>query len=119
MKGSEKVTYRDDTPITDEDKRKLQSAISAGKIDIVAQTVATWLREKKQGEDVREALAQWVIYTAKIIHYFGENDSETVSGPSHEDLKNLNSKINRIVLGVDHETIKLVVLEILKEEGVI
>lgn len=31
----------------------------------------------------------------------------------------LNARINRIVLGIDHDTIKLVVREILKEEGVI
>lgn len=63
------MTYRDDTPITDEDKRKLQRDISAGEIDIVAQTVATWLREKMHGKDVRESLAQWIIYTTRIAQY--------------------------------------------------
>lgn len=63
------MTYRDDTPITDEDKRKLQRDISAGEIDVVAQTVATWLREKMHGKDVRESLAQWIIYTTRIAQY--------------------------------------------------
>lgn len=69
MKGSEKVTYRDKTPITDEDIRKLTSNVSVGDVDRVAQTVAKWLREKMYGKDVRESLAQWALFTAKIAEY--------------------------------------------------
>ena len=70
------MTYRDDTPITDEDKRKLQRDVSAGEIDIVAQTVATWLREKMHGKDVRESLAQWIIYTTRIAQYLINDEQE-------------------------------------------
>ncbi len=70
------MTYRDDTPITDEDKRKLQRDVSAGEIDVVAQTVATWLREKMHGKDVRESLAQWIIYTTRIAQYLINDEQE-------------------------------------------
>ncbi len=45
--------------------------------------------------------------------------SKPVNVVSQQDINNLNKKINRIILGVDHDTIKLVVREILKEEGVV
>ena len=48
------MTYRDNTPITQEDLKKLQRDISVGDVEKVAQTVATWLREKMYGKDVRE-----------------------------------------------------------------
>lgn len=76
MKGSEKVTYRDNTPITQEDLKKLQRDISVGDVEKVAQTVATWLREKMYGKDVREALAQWAIYTSRIAQYLINDEQE-------------------------------------------
>ncbi len=76
MKGSEKVTYRDNTPITQEDLKKLQRDISVGDVEKVAQTVATWLREKMYGKDVRETLAQWAIYTARIAQYLINDEQE-------------------------------------------
>lgn len=45
--------------------------------------------------------------------------SKPANVASQQDINNLNNKINRIILGIDHDTIKLVVREILKEEGVI
>ncbi len=45
--------------------------------------------------------------------------SKPVNVVSQQDINDLNNKINRITLGIDHETIRLVVREILKEEGVI
>ena len=76
MKGSEKVTYRDNTPITQEDLKKLQRDISVGDVEKVAQTVATWLREKMYGKDVRETLAQWAVYTARIAQYLINDEQE-------------------------------------------
>jgi len=76
LKGSEKVTYRDNTPITQEDLKKLQRDISVGDVEKVAQTVATWLREKMYGKDVRETLAQWAIYTARIAQYLINDEQE-------------------------------------------
>lgn len=42
------MAYRDDTPITDEDVKELQTMMSIGDVDKSAQKVATWLREKKK-----------------------------------------------------------------------
>lgn len=76
MKGSEKVTYRDNTPITQEDLKKLQRDISVGDVEKVAQTVATWLREKMYGVATREAMAQWAIYTSRIAQYLINDEQE-------------------------------------------
>ena len=70
------MTYRDNTPITQEDLKKLQRDISVGDVEKVAQTVATWLREKMYGKDVRETLAQWAIYTARIAQYLINDEQE-------------------------------------------
>lgn len=50
---------------------------------------------------------------------FAELEMKIEGQKPQESVSELNKKINRIVLGVDHETIKQVVFEILKEEGVI
>lgn len=47
-----------------------------GDVEKVAQTVATWLREKMYGKDVRETLAQWAIYTARIAQYLINDEQE-------------------------------------------
>ena len=70
------MTYRDNTPITQEDLKKLQRDISVGDVEKVAQTVATWLREKMYGKDVRETLAQWAVYTARIAQYLINDEQE-------------------------------------------
>lgn len=70
------MTYRDNTPITQEDLETLKRDISVGDVEKVAQTVATWLREKMYGKDVREALAQWAIYTARIAQYLINDEQE-------------------------------------------
>lgn len=70
------MTYRDNTPITQEDLKKLQRDISVGDVEKVAQIVATWLREKMYGKDVRETLAQWAIYTARIAQYLINDEQE-------------------------------------------
>lgn len=41
-----------------------------------SQTVATWLCEKMYGKDVRETLAQWAIYTARIAQYLINDEQE-------------------------------------------
>ncbi|ASR40608.1 hypothetical protein [Ligilactobacillus agilis] len=63
------MSYRDDTPITEDDVSKLDKEISVGNVDQVAFQVAAWLREKMYGSDVREALAQWTLFNAKITEY--------------------------------------------------
>lgn len=45
--------------------------------------------------------------------------SKPVNVVSQQDINDLDNKIKRIILGIDHDTIKMVVREILKEEGVI
>lgn len=49
----------------------------------------------------------------------GQKPQGSADAVSQESVSELNKKINRIILGVDHETIKTVVFEILKDEGVI
>ena len=70
------MTYRDNTPITQEDLKKLQRDISVGDVEKVAQTVATWLREKMYGVATREAMAQWAIYTSRIAQYLINDEQE-------------------------------------------
>lgn len=69
------MSYRDDTPITEDDVSKLDKEISVGNVDQVAFQVAAWLREKMYGNDVREALAQWTIFTAKIAEYLVNDET--------------------------------------------
>lgn len=63
------MAYRDNTPITAEDVESLSKIISVGNVDQVALQVAKWLREKMYGTDVRESLAQWTLFSAKISEY--------------------------------------------------
>ena len=69
------MAYRDNTPITAEDIESLSKVISVGNVDQVALQVAKWLREKMYGNDVREALAQWTIFTAKITEYLFNDEA--------------------------------------------
>lgn len=69
------MAYRDNTPITQEDVESLSKVISVGNVDQVALQVAKWLREKMYGNDVREALAQWTIFTAKIAEYLVNDEA--------------------------------------------
>lgn len=69
------MVYRDNTPITAEDVESLSKVISVGNVDQVALQVAKWLREKMYGNDVREALAQWTIFTAKIAEYLFNDEA--------------------------------------------
>lgn len=69
------MVYRDNTPITAEDVESLSKVISVGNVDQVALQVAKWLREKMYGNDVREALAQWTIFTAKIAEYLVNDEA--------------------------------------------
>lgn len=69
------MAYRDNTPITAEDVESLSKVISVGNVDQVALQVAKWLREKMYGDDVREALAQWTIFTAKIAEYLVNDEA--------------------------------------------
>lgn len=69
------MAYRDNTPITAEDVESLSKIISVGNVDQVSLQVAKWLREKMYGNDVREALAQWTIFTAKIAEYLVNDEA--------------------------------------------
>lgn len=106
------VKYDDDTPLT----KRLQTMAE----------IVDAIRHKKNGKDVRESIAQlgeYVVNTVAEIDYLksakDNNKDELKAFATKQDLDVLDKKINRIVLGIDHETIKLIVLEILKEEGVI
>lgn len=77
-----------------------------------------------QGKAYRDHLNRnWKAGNDKLASLEDRIENMTPSKPvnvvSQQDIKKLNNKINRIVLGIDHDTIKLVVREILKEEGVI
>lgn len=106
------VKYDDDTPLT----KRLQTMAE----------IVDAIRHKKNGKDVRESIAQlgeYVVNTiAEIDHLKSPKDNnkdELKAFVTKQDLDVLDKKINRIVLGIDHETISLIVREILKEEGVI
>lgn len=77
-----------------------------------------------QGKAYRDHLDRnWKAGNDKLAFLENKIENMTPSKPvnvvSQQDINDLNNKINRIILGIDHETIKLVVREILKEEGVI
>ncbi|KRL84609.1 hypothetical protein [Ligilactobacillus apodemi] len=105
------VKYDDDTPIT----KRLRT---------MAEIVEA-IRHKKNGKDVRESIAQlgeYVVATISEIEHLKsakDNKDELKNFVTKQDLDVLDKKIKRIILGIDHDTIKLVVREILKEEGVI
>lgn len=106
------VKYDDDTPLT----KKLRT---------MAEIVEA-IRHKKNGKAVRESVAQLgecVVATVSEINIpkapKDDNKEELKNFVTKQDLDVLDKKIKRITLGIDHETIKLVVREILKEEGVI
>lgn len=106
------VKYDDDTLLT----KKLRT---------MAEIVEA-IRHKKNGKAVRESVAQLgecVVATVSEINIpeapKDDNKEELENFVTKQDLDVLDKKIKRITLGIDHETIKLVVREILKEEGVI
>lgn len=77
-----------------------------------------------QGKAYRDHLNRnWEAGNNKLASLEDKIENITPSKPvnvvSQQDINKLNNKINRIILGIDHDTIKLVVREILKEEGVI
>ena len=95
MEGSEKVTYRDNTPITANDLEQLKHDISVGNVEKVAQTVATWVREKMYGKDVRETLAQWALYNAKIAEYL-INDEQAFKRAMNDLKIELNNRQGQV-----------------------
>lgn len=105
------VKYDDDTPLT----KKLRT---------MAEIVEA-IRHKKNGKAVRESVAQLGEYVVATVAEINipeapkDNKEELKNFVTKQDLDVLDKKIKRITLGIDHETIKLVVREILKEEGVI
>lgn len=77
-----------------------------------------------QGKSYRDHLNRnWEAGNDKLASLEDKIENMTSSRPvnvvSQQDINDLNNKINRIILGIDHDTIKLVVREILKDEGVI
>lgn len=106
------VKYDDDTPLT----KKLRTMSE----------IVEAVRHKKNGKAVRESVAQLgecVVATVAEINIpevpKDDNKDELKNFVTKQDLDVLDKKIKRIILGIDHDTIKLVVREILKEEGVI
>lgn len=106
------VKYDDDTPITG----RLRNA----------KEIVRAIRHKTNGKDVRESVAQLGELLVGMISILdvptGSNDDykeDIKKYATQEEVKQLDAKIKRIIIGTDHETIKLVVREILKEEGVI
>ena len=76
--------------------------------------IAEAIRHKKYGKDVREAIAQgFELMYAEISH-----DDDNQEDNIEEQLKNLKSRIDRIVLGTDDESIRLVVNKVLDERGI-
>lgn len=75
------------------------------------QQLAEFIRKKMYGKDVRESIALGIeqIPATNLSEHYVTDD----------DLKYLEAKVDRIVLGVDKETIELVVTQILKNKGVI
>ncbi|MCR1902326.1 hypothetical protein [Ligilactobacillus apodemi] len=106
------VKYDDDTPIS--------GRLRNGK------EIVNAIRHKTNGKDVRESIAQLGELLVGMISMLdvpsGQNDNykeDLKKYATQEEMNQLDAKIKRIIMGSDHETIKLVVREILKEEGVI
>ncbi|MFD0897309.1 hypothetical protein [Loigolactobacillus binensis] len=75
------------------------------------------LRNKMYGVDVREVIARLFERMFKQVTDLIPDDTEDNNQSSQFD--ELTERINRIILGTDQQSIKLVVTQILKDEGVI
>lgn len=106
------VKYDDDAPI----EGRLRNA----------EEIVLAIRHKTHGQAVRESVAQLgelLVGMISAIDVPKESNADYKEDlkkyVTQEELERLEAKINRIVLGIDYETVRLVVREILKEEGVI
>lgn len=86
---------------------------------ITGAKIAQWIRTKAYGVDVREALAQWVEFNSAVLSRINEGKTENTNKKLTDMEQRMNDKINRITLGTDEDMIRLVVTEILQEQGVI
>lgn len=104
------MVYRDNTPISAEDLSALQRDISAGEVDVVAQKVAKWLREKMYGKDVRESLAQWIIYTARIAQYLinDEQEFKLLMNDLRVDLVNRQEQVESRQTDVENQFLQVI-----------
>lgn len=78
--------------------------------------IAQALRTKQHGKDVREAMAQGF---ENIDDQINNQDTGVSKDDLAGEIKQVNGRIDHIVLGTDHDTVKQVVEQILKDKGVI
>lgn len=107
------VNYEDSTPIPE------QQEYTPSNIQPIAIELAKFIRTKAYGVDVREALAQWVEFNSAVLSHINEGETENTNKKLTDMEQRMNDKINRITLGTDEDTIRLVVMAILQEQGVI
>ena len=80
--------------------------------DLTLEEALKGIENKMYGKDVRYAIIQMARRIAEKIDGYNENSTSI-----DKDLQELENRINRIVMGTDEETIRVVVDKILEEKG--
>lgn len=80
--------------------------------DLTLEQALNGIENKMYGKDVRYAIIQMARRIAEKIDGYDENSTSI-----DKDLQELENRINRIVMGTDEETIRVVVDKILDEKG--
>lgn len=108
------VDYRDPTHIDPVNPNDISG------LDDETKELLAELRNKMYGVDVREVIARLFERMFKQVTDLIPDDTKA-NNDNNQSAKfdELNERINRIILGTDQQSIKLVVTQILKDEGVI
>lgn len=78
------------------------------------------IAHKIYGRDVRFALIQYAERIKELVVNDEPQDKDTLTSEDLNQLSaDLDEKINRLILGIDETTVRVVVEKILKEKGVI
>lgn len=101
VKGQTK--YRDPNPIP------AKQDYTADNVDVLAQQIAKFIREKMYGADVRESLARWVEVNLSLLEYFRgkQNDVTQRQSDVEERQSDLEDKFVHVIANatVDSELI--------------
>lgn len=82
--------------------------------DLSLEEALKGVETKMYGKDVRYAIIQMA---RRIIDKIDGDDEDSVV--TSDDLKELEDRINRIVIGTDEATVRVVVEKILEEKGIV
>lgn len=82
--------------------------------DLTLEQALNGIENKMYGKDVRYAIIQMARRIVEKIDGYDENSTSV-----DKDLQELENRINRIVIGTDEETVRIIVNRILEEKGIV